>query len=264
MNSKAKPVDQATLAKAGVGAAPSVNPLVVVGDKLPDYIKDDGKSRGNENVTIEDLVVPRVEVVQALSPCLDESNTAAHIAGAKQGDLFNSLTRRLYGKTIVVVPVMFRKQYLTWRDRDAGGGFRGAYDTLEQAAGVIKGLEKPEEWEAIDTGQHLALVLNQDGSVDEVMLSMAKTKMKVSRQWNSLVRQAGGDRFSRAYEIVGVKERNQKNQDYFNFAVRPIGFPPKEAYERAAALYEDLAAGKINVTMDTSDVDAATPGKSEF
>jgi hypothetical protein len=240
-------------------------PMIVAGDSVPDYIKQDG-ARGQEGVGIADLVVPRIEVAQALSPCLDESNEAAYIEGAKQGNLFNSLTRMLYGQSVLVVPVLFNKQFLLWRDRDSGGGFRGAYDSPEEANKVLVTLEKPDEWEAIDTGQHLVLVVRADGVVEEAMMSLARTKMKVSRQWNSLVRQAGGDRFSRAYEVVGVKEKNTKNQDYFNFSVRPVGFPTQAVYEQAAALYENLKAGKVRVQMDTSDVDDGTAGggKSEF
>lgn len=35
---------------------------------VPDYIKT-GTGRGNEAVEMADVVIPRIEVVQALSPC---------------------------------------------------------------------------------------------------------------------------------------------------------------------------------------------------
>lgn len=246
------------------------------GNRLPDYIKQGG-NRGNENVTTDDLVVPRIEVVQALSPCLDEKNEAAYIPGIKQGQLFNSLNRRVYGSSVTVVPILFSMQWLVWRDRKKGGGFRGAYPTEEAANDFIRTITdkdgKPQDgWEALSTAQHLVLIARADGVIEEAMLSMARTKLKVSRQWNSLVRQAGDDRFSRAYEIAGTQERNSNNEVYYNFAVRPFGYPNPRMYEAASKFYDEITSGRKTVVMDMSDIDdaadqtrAQAPGqRSEF
>ena len=56
------------------------------GAVAPAYI-DQGQSRGSENVTTEDLVIPRLEIVQALSPCKDK-NEGAYIEGCEEGQLF--------------------------------------------------------------------------------------------------------------------------------------------------------------------------------
>lgn len=248
------------------------NALVVVGNTLPDYI-DRGGNRGNEGVGREDLVVPRIEVAQALSKCLDESNEALHIPGAKQGNLYNSLNRRLYGSSVIVVPVAFNKAYLVWKDQKKGGGFRGSYPTealaREAIAREIPAAEQAD-WDAIETAQHLVVIAKASGELEEAMVSMSRTKLKASRAWNSLIRQAGGDRFSRAYELAGVKERNSQNQEYYNFTVRPVGFPTQVLYNKAKMLYEDMQSGSRTIVMDTSDMDidggAAPAGgqKTEF
>lgn len=238
------------------------NPLVQGGDQLPDYINKDS-NRGNENVSTADMVVPRIEIVQALSPCLDENDEAAYIPGAKQGMLFNSLTRKLYGHSVIVVPIQFSKQWLLWRDRDKGGGFRGAHESLQDAETVRKPLENPEEWEPVETAQHLVLIARADGEIEEAMVSMARTKLKVSRQWNSMINMAGGDRFSRAFELSTVQEQNTQGQKYYNLHVKPFGFPTQPMYEAASEFYEKISTGELTVEMDTSDTDQVRPDNDE-
>ncbi len=231
---------------------------------LPDYIRK-GEARGSENVGITDLVIPRIEIAQALSPVLKKSDPN-FIEGAQQGDLYNSVTFENYGSNIVVVPVFFKKQYLCWRDRDFGGGFGGAFDSMEDAQARIQEEEKPEEWEAIETAQQLVLVVRKDGGVDEAVVSMAKTKLKVSRQWNSLIRLNGNDRFSRTYALFATDEQNAKGDDYKNFAVQSGGFPSEAVYRRAEALYTAMASGSRKMNVDSSDVGegAAGGGTKEY
>lgn len=218
---------------------------------VPDYIKQ-GAARGNENVAVEDIVIPRIEIVQALSPAL-KPNDPDYIEGAKQGDLYNSVTRELYGSNVTVIPVFFKKQYLNWRDRKKGGGFGGAYDTIAEAIERIKKEENAEEWEPTETAQQLCLVLRSDGGIDEAVVSMNRTKLKVSRQWNSLIRLNGNDRFSRTYSLFTVDEKNGQGQDYKNFAVVSGGFPSEHAYRKAEALYAALSTGARKMNVDISD-----------
>ena len=67
---------------------------------VPAYIKQqEGIARGSEDVGQEDLTIPRLELVQALSPCRDEDD-AAYIDGAKEGLLYNNVSRKLYGTSV--------------------------------------------------------------------------------------------------------------------------------------------------------------------
>lgn len=233
---------------------------------VPDYIKK-GQGRGSENVEMTDLVIPRIEIAQALSPVL-KKNDPNYIEGCEQGDLYNSVTFERYGPNIVVVPVFFKKQYLCWRHRDDGGGFAGAFDNLEDANARIEEEhakrraegKSEERWEAIETAQQLVLVVRKDGGIDEAVVSMAKTKLKVSRQWNSLIRMNGNDRFSRTYALFAVDEQNAKGDDYKNFAVANGGFPSEAVYRRAEALYAAMASGSRKMNVDSSDVGEGEAG----
>lgn len=223
----------------------------------PDYIKDE--QRGSENVGQEDIVIPRLEIIQALSPQVKPGDPK-YIEAAKPGMLVNSVSQQLYGKEAIVVPVVYVKQWLVWMKRKdkngkgLPGGFFGAFNTpeeakdrMEQEGGDANNIE------VLDTPQHLCLLLDYNtGKTEEVMISMPRTKAKISRQWNSLVRMAGGDRFARAYRIGTAMEKNKNGEDYMNYTVAQLGFPSKAVYLKAEALYKMMEAGRA-VTMDVTD-----------
>lgn len=226
---------------------------LALSDDLPDYLKGKmDQSRGSENITADDLVIPRIDLVQSLSPARDK-NEPEYIEGAEEGMFFNSVTRELYGESIVVVPVYYRHMYSCWIARERGGGgsggFRGAFMTRQEAQDrVDEGDRDREEIEIIDTGEHLVLIVHED-RVEEAVLSMARSKAKVSKRWNSLVRIAGGDRFSRAYELGSVQDTNDNGDKYYNIAIKLAGYPPKHIYEQAEGLYEEIAKGQRQIKV---------------
>jgi hypothetical protein len=230
----------------------------VVGQEIPDYIKQ-SQGRGSENVEMQDIIIPRIELVQALSKCLEEGG-GDYIEGAKPGLFYNSVTRQLYGAQVMVCPVYFKKQFLAWRDRKLGGGFGGAHDSLAEAQERIAQQERADEWEAIETAQQLVLVIDPETyETSEAVLSCARTKMKVSRQWNSLIRINGFDRFSRMYEIFGTDETNSNNQSYKNIGIRHIDFAPVPVFKAAEHLYNMIASGQREVKIDDTYIDAVPP-----
>lgn len=221
-------------------------------NEVPDWLPK-GAARGAENVSTDDMIIPRIELVQALSPARNKKD-AAYIEGAEEGMLFNNVTRELYGESVTVVPVYYTKQFLIWKDRKQGGGgsngFRGAFATRELAEAEIAKLGE-EGLEVSDTAQHFVLVRSGEGWT-EAVLSMAKSKIKVSKRWNSLIRMTNTDSFARAYKLSSVTETNARNESYYNYNVSPLGFVQKEIYERAEKLYETIRSGAVKVS-DTFD-----------
>ena len=231
--------------------------LILSGDALDAkdlaHIKH-GQNRGSENVSSEDLVIPRLEIVQAMSPHLKEGDPKYN-PQARAGMLFNTVTGQLYGKETFIVPVFFQKMWNVWMarkdkdDKPLPGGFFGSYQSPEEAADRQKKEGGEEKYiEVIDTPQHLCLLVDAGGSgtVSEVMLSMPRTKAKVSRNFNSMIRLAGGDRFSRVYRITTQLQKNPKG-DFYNYAISPCGHPVKALYDRAEKLYAVVSSGQRRV-----------------
>lgn len=229
--------------------------LVEQSTQVPAFLQEHmGDTRGSEEVQSEDIVIPRIELVQSLSKARSKKDPA-YIEGANEGDLYNNVTRELYGPTVTVCPVYFRKEWLLWRDLDLGGGFGGAYLDQASAQAAVQQMEKPDEWEIVDTNQHFVLVVREDGSVEEAVISMAKTKAKCSRQWNSLIRINGGPRFSRLYEIQGVPDENKVGQEFYNLQVKNVGFVTEEIFRHAERVYELVKSGAATVDRSVDDAE---------
>lgn len=227
--------------------------MVLIQNDVPEYLKGAMDSnRGSEGVNTEDMVIPRLEVIQDLSPQVT-SDSPEYNPQAKAGMLTNSVTGELYGTEVFVVNVHFNKQWLVWKDRKQGGGFFGAYQTPSEAedrADKEGGTEKGVE--SIDTPTHVVLLLNRNkGALDEMILSMPRTKAKVSRQWNSMIRMAGGDRFTRVYRVTTQREENAKGK-FWNYVIAPSGFAGRAVYDYALKLYEQIKGGTRKVVMDST------------
>lgn len=254
--SAAKPAVPAARAQS-TAVAERQTTAVATAQDVPDYIRQ-SQGRGSENVEMQDLVIPRIELVQALSQCLEEGS-ADYIEDAKPGTFYNSVTRELYGPSVFVCPVFFKKQYLVWKDRKKGGGFGGAFDTMQEAnERIAQETEDQDAWEAVETHQQIVLAVNTDThETSEAVLSCARTKQKVSRQWNSLIRVNGFDRFSRIYELFGVDDENNNGDKYKNIGVRYVDFASMQVYKAAEALYNSIASGERTVKIDDEYIDAS-------
>ena len=216
-------------------------------ENLPAFLQQ-GSMRGTENVTQSDLIVPRLELVQSLSPCRKKTDPS-YIEGAYEGMLYNNVTRELYGPTVKIVPVSYRKEYLIWKDRTKGGGFRGSFPSMEVALDAKRELEDGTDCEVIDTAQHFCLLIGPN-KIEEIVVSMQRSKLKTSRKWNSLIRIAGVDSFARSYNLFAVTQTNANNQDYWGFDVSNDAFVSEDVYRRAEILWAQINDGQVKVNTD--------------
>lgn len=229
--------------------------------ETPDYIKRDS-ARGSEEVSANDMAIPRLEIVQALSP-IKETNE-----DAREGLLFNSVTQEVLGDLVYFIPVYYRMEYLVWKDQDQGGGFFGSFPSESEAndriAEAVRDGENADYLEVVDTPVHYGLLIDVNTHVtQQIVISMAKTKAKVSRKWNSMIQIVGGDRFSRVYKISTFRDENAKGQKFFNYVVQNAGFTPKAAYHEAECLYEVFKNEKVKVAHDSVVNNAADSASSE-
>lgn len=224
-------------------------------DERPDWV-DVNSAKGSEDVTANDIILPRIDVLQALSPQIKRSNPN-YIEGAEQGQIFNTVSGEIYGSEIRFIPVVFKREYIVWQDRELGGGFRGAFATAEEAERERRNLENPDSHEVVETHVHFVLILRDDGRLEEAVLSMAKSKRKVSRKLNSLVQMFPGDRFARVYKLTAVEVDGQKGE-FWNFDVAPLGWASKPMWEKGLATYEAISAGNRSVDRSYDEAHAET------
>ncbi len=224
----------------------------------PEYMGDE-KGRGSEEVGINDVTIPRLSIIQDLSP-QHKKNKAEYIDGAEVGMLFDTVTMGLYESSVIFVPVYYRLEWVVWKNRDAGGGFIGAFPTQDDAVDAVgrhplagQTTEKDEPvLEVHDTAQHFGLLMDpnspaEDPRATEIVISMSRSQLKPSRQFNSMIRIATGDRWERYYKLSAVEAQNQAGQDYYNWRVEQLGFVSEQVFAQAESLYESVKAGQRDV-----------------
>jgi hypothetical protein len=230
-------------------------------EQRPSWMAVDS-SRGNEGVKVEDMTVPRLSIIQDLSP-QHKKGKSEYIDGATPKMIFNTVTNELYDEEVFVVPVLFRKEYVIWKDIDSGGGFRGAFGSMEEAVEAREELDDRDQCEIVDTAQHFVLILDPISQPDEpvfstAVISMSKSQMKVSRKWNSQIHEQGGDRWVRIYNLRVVDDKNAAGQEYYNWQPRQLGFVSKPLYDAAEALYDAIKSGALDIKREE-----ATAGSAE-
>lgn len=229
-------------------------------DQVPAYIKQEDAGRGSENVTSDDVQIPRISVIQDLSPQIKE-NKSEYIVGAKPGMVFNVLTGELYLDGLQFVPVFFEKDHLVWKTRKSGGGLVARCETAQEAQALA---DTKEEYEYVEAPNHISILVDAEGNpTHEVSIPMATSKAKVSRRLNSLVRLNGGDRFSRVYKLIAVEDESPSGE-YWNFAVENVGWPSEDTYLAAETLYDQISSGTKRYTTDYSDEEEKSSEKSEY
>lgn len=231
----------------------------VVAGEVPEWLKQ-GPARGNEQVEATDVTLPRIGIIQAISPQL-KKNEAKYIAGSEQGVLFNTLTNDLYPEGITFIPVLFRKEWVAFKDREKGGGFKGAWPFKEEvrARTEVEAMEDAADIELLESHSHIGYLVKSDGNLEQCVIACTKSALKFSRKINSLVTLAGVDRFAKAYLIKGIDATGPKG-DYYTYDANTLGFVSQPVYKQAEAMYEFLKDKNIATNHEGSEEDLAAGG----
>lgn len=240
------------MAKTDVATAPQVKSVAgfMAGDQLPDHLRN-GTGAGNENVSSNDMTVPRLDVLQQLSPQLDPTNPK-YIEGAKLGQLFDSLSGDLYDH-VWVVNLQYEVRYQIFKKRDFGGGFEGSFDSEAEALAHLDSNNLTRaQYDVVETAIHKCLMLDENGLPKQpVLIYMSGSKVKVSKEWNSsiLLKDPRADRFASVWTLTAKAEKNKKGQSYFNFGVDFAGWAGAELYEEAKKAYLGLVGAPAGETV---------------
>jgi hypothetical protein len=222
----------------------------LAGDQLPSHLQH-GTGAGNENVSSDDMTIPRLDVIQQLSPQLDASN-AKYIEGAKLGHVFNSLTGDLYTHCFVV-NLHFDTKFQVFKKRKFGGGFEGSFDSEAQALASLDSQGLPrDQYDVAETAIHKCLLLDDQGNPDQpVLIYMSGSKMKVSKNWNSAIRlkDPRADRFASVWTLSSVGEKNKQGQPYQNMKVDFAGWAGTDLYEAAKSVYAGIVGAPSSDTV---------------
>ena len=237
----------------------------VVASELDKMLEADA-GVGLENITTEDMQIPFIRIIQALSPQLQKDDPL-YIKGAEQGDIFNTVSQEIYKQDegVIVVPAFFEKKFLEFQLRSSGGGFvreLAADDkdiTMTSREGTIELL--PNGNELVRTHQHLVIAQSADGTIAPSVLDMKKTQLKVSRRWNTLKNSARLPSgalmpiYGTAWQVTTVLEANDQGK-WFNYKldrVNDITPAIEKMMLEARNMYQGVSKGEVKMAAASAD-----------
>lgn len=249
----------------------SVSNGSLIGNINADLIlKNAGK--GLQNVTNDDITIPRLAIVQSGSPQRKKKDEK-YIEGAEEGMIFNTVTNTLYSNSLEVIPCGYRKTYVEWVPREKGGGLVAVHDMKPANTKTDPKTRKSilGDNQIVDTAEHFVLLKKEDGTYEPAVLNMTSSNLSVSRKWNTLLKMKkinvkgqtiDPPSFLYKFNLSTVQAENDQGS-WFKYKIEEIGqIDSKDVFSQAEGLAESVDKGKVKAS-EPVDVDQHIADESE-
>lgn len=261
--------------------AKAKNEVAVTESKLPATIlfDEDDVGAGLEGAGQDSFALPILAVLQKGSPQVDEASGVS-LEGAKAGMFFDNVSGKLRdGKSGVrLVQAAYRRVFLRWGPRGSdSAGFKGelAPDQVAQLRAEGKIVEHENRLyfplpdgtisekkcdRVADTRLHYVLVLDEDGSWSNAVLSLTSTQIKKSKLLMSALaaikkRTSDGrfitpPTFATVIRATTVPEQNDEGT-WFGVRFEVAGdVESPEVYAAAKQFYQGVSQGQNQARFD--------------
>lgn len=213
---------------------------------------------GFEDEEAGDIIIPRVKVIQTLSPERKDKV-------ADEGDIINSLTKEKYnGK--VFIPVFKFNNNIDWKDRADGGGIRciardgkvgEEIDGSRKLCAQCRRCEFDNTKQGRDAAPKCTKYINFFGFFAgermPIILSFAKTNFNEGKKLYSLAKVTMQNMWNHGYTLDNKKMAKNGNEWYI-MVVNPAGPTSDEDRAFAVTLYQGYRTTIQQVVMDLEDV----------
>lgn len=250
---------------------------------LPANFIDDelmGSPSGFENVTAQDVLIPRLTILQKMSPQIDKSEPQ-YIQGAEYGDFCDTGTGEIFKDKITIVPVYFARVFLEWAPRNTGKGLVHNHGT--DASILTKAKPDEKNRMVLDNGNYIAetatwYVLNLTANRRRSFIPLTSTGLKHSRRWMTLltserVKKPDGTEFMppmfyRAWDVTTVEEKNNDGA-WKNWKFSPADpilalDPSKTILREAKEFYEQAKSGMVKGDVASQAEDHAKSNNDDI
>lgn len=222
---------------------------------------------GFEEATRDAYAVPFLRVLQDLSPQV-KKKMAGYVEGAAPGMIYNTVTKEVF-TALRVIPCYYSQAFIEWiprTDKAAGGGNKGFVAAHPATTPLVHKCVRegsrnmlPNGHELQDTRQHFVLFVREDGTIDQGMIAMASTQLKVSRRWMSQMksqlvnvggRQIPAPMFAYSYLLASEEEANDQGSWYSWTVNDAERITDPDTYSRARAFRDSMLSGKVKVNYE--------------
>ncbi len=251
---------------------PPRNQVVLAGSKVPATAHADIFSAhagaGMENVSTKDILIPRISILQALSPQV-QRNKSEYIEGAEPGQICDIGTGVLLPEPLLFLPLHYAKVWLEWYPRATKRGLAAIH--LDD--GILANTTPDEKRRPIlpngnyvaETAQFFGLNLSGDGQLS--FIPMGSTQLKAAKKWLNLslaekVCDSQGRTFNpplfyRAYELSTIAQENAEGS-WFGWKIERgpqleqiEGW--QDMFQQVLRLREQIKSGEAKADMRDMD-----------
>jgi hypothetical protein len=270
---KVKAVEPATKAVA----IPEHSTAVVAGSMMD--IMEQMAGHGLEEVKAKDLLVPRLAILQKLSPQIDRKKADRFIPDAKVGDICDVGLNEIMESPLIFIPVHFMTQYLEWRPQRKG------LAAIHNDPAILQKCTRNERNQYVlpngntisETSQFFGLNVNADYRFS--FIPMTSTQLKKARTWNTLamsekLKRKDGSEFTppffyRSYALSSVNESNEQGdwegwKIERHLPVTEIDGAPQRIIELATSFYNSIKEGRAKADVSSLDEEDGSADKDRM
>jgi hypothetical protein len=260
-----------------------MNDVAKVNSGIPAHLAQYAKTKIG-NVDSSDRIIPRIKLMQAISPELTDFDEA------KAGQFWHTIAQQNLGPTIRAVPIVIRKSYVLWAPRNDDRGILaramdGVHWDPANAEFTVKpkGSATPVTYKTANTVAESRL--DQFGTsipgdpnsapaasltynmlwhlIDYPELSPSvvintRSSVKPMQQLLSRIDSKPVPHFCQVYDISSVQQKGAEGP-YFNFAYTGAGFADEAQAEFCSAMFQQFSQGSW-VANDEAEDEPASGG----
>ena len=212
---------------------------------------------GFEDEEAGDVIIPRVKVIQTLSPERKDKV-------ADEGDIINSLTKeKLNEKTFI--PVFKFNNNVWWKDRSEGGGINciardGKVGTRSDDTQLMCAACRRCEFDNSKQGKEALPTCTKyinffgffEGERMPIILSFSKTSYNEGKKLYSLAKVTMQNMFNYGYKL-SAKLMSKGNNEWYVPVMTPVGPTSEEDRSFAASLYMMYRSEAQTMAYDMDD-----------
>ncbi len=222
---------------------------------------------GLSNVTTQDILIPRFQILQPMSPEVSDKT----VKNNRPGNIINKANKETFdGDTgIRVIPCEFYRNYVEWEKR--GQGTSKAPVNVHPATSDIMSKTKRDPNDKLnylsngnyvdEVANHLVVVLDEDDlPLSKAMITMKVSQMKKSRMWLYMQKTAilkVGERviqnppsYSFVYNLTSTLESSGGNPVHGWVIEREGMVKKKETLEQCISFAKSFQEGDVGVAAD--------------
>lgn len=229
---------------------------------IPEWMREH-QHLGTEKLGAADVEVPRVKLMQKLSPELEEHNDL------KAGDFFHTLAELNMGSSLRITPIFIDYKFILWRPQDSGGGIlaraddgihwnppngeflvklKGGQDVKWRTAPTVKesGLDAwgssnpadPNSPPAATRMYNMVIGFPDEPDLPPAVVTLQRSSIRVARKFIGKMKITRAPSFGLIFQMRAVEDINAAGQKFYNYNFTAGGMVTDKAeYDNNFSMY---------------------------